>query len=116
MYWTQKFNEFNKKYWNGALPKVPVVVKDLTSEKAYGFYHYADVDLEIDSLIEIDKHLTHHEKLNVLLHEMCHHAVEVFCDERPYHDHGKEWKEEMRRVGFKGKLHSARGRYKTRNY
>jgi hypothetical protein len=45
---------------------------------------------------------------------MCHHAVEEFYEERPYHDHGSEWKKEMRRCGFIGRISSSRGRYKTK--
>ena len=41
--------------------------------------------------------------------------VEEFYEDRPYHDHGKWWKQEMVRCGFKGKITSTRGHYKTRN-
>ena len=116
MYWTNKFNEFNKKYWDGKLTKIPVKIRDLSADRAEGLYHYPDEEEGTESYIEIDKKLTHYQKLNILLHEMCHHAVEVFYEERPYHNHGKEWKEEMKRVGFIGRIHSGRGRYKTRNY
>ena len=98
MYWTNKFNEFNKKFWDGKLTKIPVKIRDLSSDRAEGLYHYPDEEEGTESYIEIDKKLTHHQKLNILLHEMCHHAVEVFYEERPYHNHGKEWKEEMREL------------------
>ena len=64
--------------------------------------------------IEIDKNLSHNQKINILLHEMCHHAVEEFYEYWPYHNHGKEWKREMARCGFKGKIHSTRGLYKIK--
>jgi len=113
-YWTDKFKQLNKKHWSGKLSTIKVVVRDLSSEAAEGLYHYPHE--ENKALIEIEKSLPHHQKKNILLHEMCHHAVEELYEERPYHCHGTLWKEQMKKVGFKGKIHSTRGRYKTRNY
>ena len=123
MYWTNKFVELNNKYWDGELTNISVVVRDLSSESAEGLYHFPEYVEDEDgesyiieeALIEIDSKLSHHQKINILLHEMCHHAVEEFYEERPYHDHGKWWKQEMVRCGFKGKIHPRRGLYKTKN-
>ena len=112
-YWTKKFKHLNKKYWGGRLSTIKVVVRDLSKDRAEGLYHYPHEDSK--AMIEIDRGLTHHEKTNILLHEMCHHAVEEFYEYRPYHDHGKWWKQEMVRCGFKGKIHPRRGLYKTKN-
>ena len=111
-YWTNKFKHLNEKYWNGRLTAINVIVRDLSTDGAEGLYHYPDEDSM--AMIEIDKSLKHHEKINILLHEMCHHAVEELYEERPYHDHGSEWKKEMRRCGFIGRLNRHRGRYKTK--
>jgi hypothetical protein len=111
-YWTKKFKQLNNKYWDGRLSTIKVIVRDLSKDRAEGLYHYPYDDNK--AMIEIDKNLTHHEKTNILLHEMCHHAVEEFYEERPYHDHGSEWKKEMRRCGFIGRISSSRGRYKTK--
>ena len=124
MYWTNKFVELNKKYWNSNLSNIKVVVRDLTRDGAEGMYHYPEYEedesgtlfVSTPALIELDSGLTHYQKINILLHEMCHHAVEEFHEERPYHDHGKWWKQEMVRCGFKGKIHPLRGLYKTKNY
>ena len=113
-YWTNKFKQLNKKHWSGKLSTIKVIVRDLSDEGAEGLYHYPHE--ENKALIEIEKSLPHHHKKNILLHEMCHHAVEELYEERPYQCHGKLWKEQMKKVGFKGKIHSTRGRYKTRNY
>ena len=110
-YWTKKFKELNKKYWGGKLSNIRVYVRDFNSNYD-ALYHYPDGGRK--AKIVLDKQLGHYEKKNVLLHEMCHHAVEELYDERPYHDHGTEWKEEMRRCGFIGKIHRSRGRYKTK--
>ncbi len=111
-YWTKKFKYFNKKYWNGELSNIKVLIRDLTAEKADGLYYYPNENKKAH--IEITRDLKHHHKVNILLHEMCHHAVEELYEERPYHDHGSLWKEQMRKVGFKGKIHARRGKYKVR--
>lgn len=111
-YWTKKFKHFNKKYWDGKLSNIKVFGSALDKRFAEGLYHFPDEEGE--AYIELAKGLSHHYKTNILLHEMCHHAVEELYEERPYHDHGTLWKNEMKRVGFKGRIHSRRGGYKTR--
>ena len=112
-YWTKKFNTLNKKYWGGKLSSIKVNVRDLIeSEGAEGLYHFPEEDEEARIEIERTRPLPH--KINILLHEMCLHAVEELYEKRPYHFHGTLWKEQMRKVGFKGKINSMRGRYKTR--
>ena len=50
----------------------------------------------------------------ILGHEMAHHYIfETYGDDF-YHHHHKLWKEEMKRVGFKGKITKYYGRYKTK--
>jgi predicted SprT family Zn-dependent metalloprotease len=65
-------------------------------DDAYGLYIY-------DKKIIIDKGMTQKEKRNVLLHEMCHHAVHTL-DGDEYHHHGKKWKKRMKSCGFIGKI------------
>ena len=112
-YWTKKFVELNKKYWNGQLSIINVNVVDLTKENADGMYYYPHEDNP--ARIELDRNIAHHHKVNALLHEMCHHAVNELYDYTPYHFHGKEWKREMVRCGFKGKIHARRGLLKIKN-
>ena len=123
-YWTKKFNKLNKKYWDGDLSKIKVTITNLLeTEGAEGLYVYPEYEEDKDgnvfvstpAKIYLDRSLSHYKKINVLLHEMCHHAVEEYYEDRPYHDHGKWWKQEMVRGGFKGKITSTRGHYKTRN-
>lgn len=115
-YWTKKFIELNNKYWDGKLTNIQVDVLDLSHKGAEGIlYHSEHGDEYCEPSIEIETSLPHHHKINILLHEMCHLAVYEFYDYEPYHHHGKEWKKEMIRCGFKGKLHARRGLYKTKN-
>ena len=50
------------------------------------------------------------QQRRTLLHEMCHHAVFVSNKEKYFNGemtwHGKVWRNEMRRVGFKGVITS----------
>jgi hypothetical protein len=122
MYWINKFKELNEKYWGGSLTEIKITVRDLEDEGAEGLYHYPEYEehddgelyISTSAFIEIEKSLPHNQKVNILLHEMSHHAVEEFYDYRPYHNHGKEWRREMVRCGFKGKIHHLRGNHKTK--
>lgn len=88
------YDELNKKYFDNKLKKIPVLFKSM--DDAYGLYNY-------NENILIDKGLSQNEKRNILLHEMCHHAVHTL-DGDEYHHHGKKWKERMRSCGFKGNI------------
>ena len=102
--WNGAFDMLNERYWDNSLQKIPVL---LTSQKkSLGLYfHNKRIELATNkSLVGI-------QMLGVLLHEMCHHSVE----QRFRHGrengrggrvigHGKEWKAEMRRVGYDGKI------------
>ena len=103
--WDDAFDDLNNRFWNGALPKIPVTT---TAQKgSYGLYfHSGRIELANNSK------LTSLELLGVLLHEMCHHWVEVTHGHgvsaanggKRVIGHGKEWKAEMRRVGYTGKI------------
>jgi hypothetical protein len=103
--WNDAFDQLNVTYWNGTLSKIPVNTVH-TKKKWYGLYtHGSKIDLNMRYGLSTT------ENLGVLLHEMCHHYVE----ETYQHGysaanggrvigHGKEWKREMRRVGYTGKI------------
>tara|TARA_X000000950_G_scaffold255814_1_gene320791 strand:- start:353 stop:814 length:462 start_codon:yes stop_codon:yes gene_type:complete len=106
--WNAAFDHLNAQFWNGALPKIPVHAVT-RKDKYYGiFWHSGSIDLNM----RYRNQLHGHEFLGVLLHEMCHH----FVDWKYGHGrssrlggknvigHGKEWKREMRRVGYTGKI------------
>ncbi len=103
--WDDAFDDLNNRFWNGALPKIPVTT---TAQKgSYGLYfHSGRIELANNSK------LTSLQLLGVLLHEMCHHWVEVTHGHgvsaanggKRVIGHGKEWKAEMRRVGYTGKI------------
>ena len=103
--WDDAFDDLNNRFWNGALPKIPVTT---TAQKgSYGLYfHSGRIELANNH------NLSSHELLGVLLHEMVHHWVEVTHGHgvsaanggKRVIGHGKEWKAEMRRVGYTGKI------------
>ncbi len=104
--WDEAFDKLNTQFWNGTLPKIPVNVVN-TKKKWYGLYRHAG-EIRLNSRYC----LSSKEYLGVLLHEMCHHYVEVTYGHGTTAanggsrviGHGKEWKREMRRVGYAGKI------------
>ncbi len=104
--WNEAFDQLNATFWKGALPKIPVNMVT-TKKKWYGLYRHAGE-------IRLNRRygLSSTEYLGVLLHEMCHHWVEVTYGHgtsaanggKRVIGHGKEWKREMRRVGYTGKI------------
>ena len=104
--WNEAFDKLNMEFWNGRLPKIPVTAVN-TKKKWYGLYRHAG-----EIRLNLRYGLTALEYLGVLLHEMCHHFVEVTYKHghsstlggKRVIGHGKEWKTEMRRVGYTGKI------------
>lgn len=94
----EQFDYYNKKYFKNRLKKIPVMIRCLSKCDYHGIYYPS-------TSIVIGKHLKRHQKNNVLLHEMCHHAVETI-DGVDYHHHGMKWKQRMRSCGFKGKINA----------
>ena len=106
--WNAAFDHLNRTFWKDALPKIPVRKVNVKG-KYYGmFWHNGSIDLNM----RYRNQLHGSEFLGVLLHEMCHHFVEwKFGHGRSSRlggknviGHGKEWKAEMRRVGYTGKI------------
>ena len=103
--WNQAYDYLNDRFWNGNLPKISVTTTH--QKKSYGLYYHSG-RIELAS----NKGLSALELLGVLLHEMCHHYVEVTFRHgvnaanggKRVIGHGKEWKAEMRRVGYSGKV------------
>ena len=104
--WSEAFDMLNTQFWNGSLPKIPVTT-EATKKAQYGWYGYKGY-INLSS----NKGLSPLQMLGVLLHEMCHHYVEVTYKHgysaaaggKRVIGHGKEWKAEMRRVGYAGKI------------
>jgi len=107
------FDEYNITYWNGRLP-VPNLVLTSKLLDTHGCYTYEKFYKKKDYVIEISLNLNMKELRETMLHEMCHHAIYLKYPKRHFNNkidlkkrvypHGKEWKKEMRRVGFKGKI------------
>ena len=104
--WGAAFDHLNAQFWNGALPKIPVSTES-TKKPQLGWYGYRGY-IKLSS----NKGMSPKEMLGVLLHEMCHHYVQVTYGHghssaaggKRVIGHGKEWKREMRRVGYTGKI------------
>ena len=104
--WDAAFAHLNTTFWNGALPKIPVNMVT-PAKKWYGLYRHAG-EIRMNRRYA----LSSKEYLGVLLHEMVHHYVEVTYGHgvssanggKRVIGHGKEWKREMRRVGYTGKI------------
>ncbi len=103
--WDEAFDLLNDRFWGGSLSKIPVRAIHHKG-KWYGLYtHSTKIELNLRYK------LCHKQYLGVLLHEMCHHYVEETY-QHGYNaanggrviGHGKEWKAEMRRVGYRGKI------------
>lgn len=103
------FDVYNKKHWDGTLTKIPIELKDIPN--AYGEYWHPDSkdkDVPEEYKIIINARIHWREKKSMtrtLLHEMCHHAVflknkNLFWNKKIIW-HGKEWRREMERIGFK---------------
>jgi predicted SprT family Zn-dependent metalloprotease len=102
-YWMARHEEYNHEFFGGILAPIPVYVAPLKGLNGY----YVDPDpsqLKIAHIV-LDSSLSHYSKGNILLHEMCHQAT----PDTHYHHHNSEWKEWMRRCGFKGKITSTTG-------
>lgn len=103
--WDEAFDMLNARYWKGLLKKIPVST-EATSKKRYGWYGNSGY-IKLSS----NKGLSPKQMLGVLLHEMCHHYVHETYGHGSSNGnggriigHGKEWKREMRRVGYTGKI------------
>ena len=74
----------------------------------YSCPEYPDMDDPTEYAIYIDITQPRAVQISTLLREMCHHAVFLANKEKHYQNkwswHGRAWKAEMKRVGFKGKI------------
>ena len=105
-YWMDRHEDYNHEYFDGALAAVPVYTGLLRG--CWGYFVPTDMKEEKVAHIVLSTELTHHQKGNILLHEMCHQAT----PEPHYHHHSPAWKRWMRRCGFKGRITRYTGRYK----
>jgi len=99
--WNYVLQIFMKRYWDDGYRCIPVFMKELKGEMLGDFRHTEE---GINSIIlSSNQGLSDRELMGVLLHETCHHIVfeKHGCHMFP---HGVEWQEEMRNVGFIGKI------------
>lgn len=107
----REFDLLNAEHWDGKLPSIEI--RGSRSIEDMGMYWWPEHPLEdIPETYRILINLNHSREVQrkTLLHEMCHHAVFLdnkylfMADEGLIWWHGKEWRKEMRRVGFKGRI------------
>ena len=117
--WDEAFDQLNQRFWRGNLRKIPVSTESTKQRKLGWFGHSGYIKLSSN------KGMSPNEMLGVLLHEMCHHYVhETYGHGRKSGrgtrviGHGKEWKAEMRRVGYQGKVsrYNGKERFVQRDY
>ena len=99
--WNYVFQIFMIRYWEDKYRSIPVFRGELKNKMIGDFRHTKE---GINSIIlSSNQDLTNKELMGVLLHEVCHHIV---FEKHGWavHPHGVEWQEEMRRVGFTGKI------------
>lgn len=102
------FDKLNKRHWDSQLPKIPVRFSQEMKSTTEGEYYWAPnrkKDTKYNYRILINPKLTKIAEIErTLLHEMCHHSIFIKNKEKYWNKeiwwHGKEWKEEMERVGF----------------
>lgn len=105
----QMYHYLNNKYWNNSLFEPILVIQEI--KNTYGEYLCPDSILKDKKenykiIINARMHWRHkHSIRQTLLHEMCHHAIFLQNKQKYWNNqilwHGKEWRREMERVGFK---------------
>ena len=112
--WNFSFDILNNRFFSGKLPKIEVVFIPLSHKKSFGTYYHQSGNT-VGTRIEIssDCGRTNLQLLGTLLHEMCHHSIHTkygygkkfgLKEKKKVIGHGKQWKTEMQRVGFLGKI------------
>ena len=106
-----EFDRLNNKHWGGKLPSVEIcgsrTIKDIG---VYWWPETPEEDIPETYKIIINLNYSREVQRKTLLHEMCHHSVFVQHKQAFMENsgkiwwHGKEWRKEMRRVGFKGRV------------
>ena len=107
------FDELNKEFWNGTLPKIEIKRSSFLQEQGdLGEYVSPDnaaEDIPKNYCIKIARNLYAKKSLrDTMLHEMVHHSQFIKNKEKYWKKklswHGVFWKDEMRRVGFGPKI------------
>lgn len=103
------FLKYRDKFWSDSLFLIDI--KSSRIINCCGEYHYPsnEQEDEIDSYRIVISSLYREEfQRKTLLHEMCHHYVFINNKDLVWNKkikmHGKLWREEMRRVGFTGRI------------
>jgi len=102
------FDKLNKKHWDGELTEIEIQ-RSSQLKNCYGEYFYPKSEAK-DTISEysikiVDTLHAKKELEDTILHEMVHHS-QFLKNKKKYWKkalcwHGRFWKEEMERVGFK---------------
>ena len=108
------FDKYNEEYWEGSLPTIKCSFrKKIDEEGSWG--EYISPESEIQDKIEnyaiyINPNQSQKNIRETMLHEMCHHAVFLKNKQKYWKKrlswHGRYWRDEMERVGFKRPISS----------
>lgn len=108
--WDEAFKMLNAKFFSDKLVVIPVRTSHKKKSNSYGIFCRRPSGDFIE--LNLAQGLMREQVLGVLLHEMCHHSISLKFGGHGYNanagkrilGHGKEWKAEMRRVGYTGKV------------
>ena len=102
------FLQLRLEYWDNKLPTIEVYYTDGTTLGTYLYPKNKEEDNYWNYSISIKKGLRTKEKIDTMLHEMAHHYVFINNKElvwnKKIYMHGKLWRQEMKRLGFTGKI------------
>jgi hypothetical protein len=99
--WNHIFEIFMKKYWNDKYRQIPVFSKE-TEGVTLGDFNWTIEGVNSITLTN-NQTLTDRELMGHLLHQMCRHIIFEKHGHKTF-PYGIEWQEEMRIVGFTGKI------------
>tara|TARA_R110000823_G_scaffold183607_1_gene316240 strand:+ start:677 stop:1078 length:402 start_codon:yes stop_codon:yes gene_type:complete len=99
--WDHIFEIFMKKYWNDKYRQIPVFSKE-TEGVTLGDFNWTIEGVNSITLTN-NQTLTDRELMGHLLHQMCRHIIFEKHGHKTF-PYGIEWQEEMRIVGFTGKI------------
>jgi predicted SprT family Zn-dependent metalloprotease len=90
---TEVYEEYNRQFFKGRLPKISVTYRNIKENNAYTLF-FASVPVEI----VLNRYLLRSARLSriVLVHEMAHISVGIECG------HGPKFQKELRRLVKQG--------------
>ena len=102
------FLKLRLEYWDNKMPVIEIYYHDKSNFGEYMYPKNKHEDFYQSYSISIQQGLKTKQEIDTILHEMAHHYVFVNNKElvwnKKIYMHGKLWRQEMRRLGFTGKI------------